>query len=871
MLRTMIRSYESPPFSFALCFVFYLFVFLYFLFLLRFCWFLRHAPLLLHLLRCYTVLVPPSRALLASSSSKIDESRSMTFMLCSTAIMIKHPQQGTGNELINEEHEQCYKMAKIMLKVTVASEAILNTIYGEVSRSFAVRWKDVLDHFWHLLDNDGNLHTILYNQDLNRQAIVAGWTTLRDFYYMTGDHQVLLTHYEASSIGENVIEQPLIDHTDNEENFIEQPPIDNTDNGVEKSPRDDTENGENVIEQPPINNTDNTNSHNFNQELEDNILEIGVEGNVEHNNTSSEGPIRHDNFQYPKDENNRYFYSSCYQRTLSNGGKHDSRWLVYSKDLDKVYCSCCKLFGSTNVSQLANEGTKDWKNLGSKLKSHETNHEHIINMTKWIELEKRLTTKQTIDKHIQEQINKEKEHWEKVLLRIIAIVKYLSKNNLAFRGTNEKIYEKGNGNFLSLIEMLAEFDPIMQEHVRCIKSNETHNHFLSNIIQNELIEMIAFQVKKSIIEKVKDAKYFSFILDCTPDVSHQEQMTLILRCVDTSKSPIKIEEYFLEFLKVDDTSGKCLFNELVNVLKKYGLNIDDISGQGYDNGSNMKGKNQGVQRRLLDINSRAFYTSCGCHNLNLVLCDMASSSPRAISFFGVLQRIYSLFASSTKRWKILQDNVSKFSVKSLSQTRWESRIESVKAIKFQAPKILQSKDMHIDVAIDHLKGLITYLKHYRKNGFALTLESTEEMAIEMDIEPKFREKRKIHRKPHFDENISNEITHSPEESFRIEYFLYILDQSINFIETRFEQFFTMRLFLDVPSTMYYFLKDKGLTHLNLEDIAECPIVFNHKRKTTKIGVGWKYFCEIQSFKAGMEIVFKFPYPTVNYVLFWPCL
>jgi len=32
---------------------------------------------------------------------------------------------------------------------------------------------------------------------------------------------------EASSIGENVIEQPLKDHTDNEKNVIEQPPIDN--------------------------------------------------------------------------------------------------------------------------------------------------------------------------------------------------------------------------------------------------------------------------------------------------------------------------------------------------------------------------------------------------------------------------------------------------------------------------------------------------------------------------------------------------------------------------------------------------------------------------------------------------------------------
>ncbi|XP_050916428.1 uncharacterized protein LOC127131554 [Lathyrus oleraceus] len=98
-------------------------------------------------------------------------------------------------------------------------------------------------------------------------------------------------------------------------------------------------------------------------------------------------------------------------------------------------------------------------------------------MTKWIELEKRFRTKQTIDKYLQEQINREKEHWEKVLLRIIAIIKYLFKNNFAFHGANEKIYEKGKG----------------------------------------------------------------------------------------------------------------LFNELVNVLKKYGLNIDDIRGQGYDNGSNMKG------------------------------------------------------------------------------------------------------------------------------------------------------------------------------------------------------------------------------------------------------------------------------------------
>ena len=86
-------------------------------------------------------------------------------------------------------------------------------------------------------------------------------------------------------------------------------------------------------------------------------------------------------------------------------------------------------------------------------------------MNAWIDLEMRLLKNKTIDKNFQEQVNKEKDHWKKVLLRIIAVVKNIGKNNLAFQGKNEKIFQENNGNFLSLIEMIAKFDPVMQEHV----------------------------------------------------------------------------------------------------------------------------------------------------------------------------------------------------------------------------------------------------------------------------------------------------------------------------------------------------------------------------------------------------------------------
>ena len=173
---------------------------------------------------------------------------------------------------------------------------------------------------------------------------------------------------------------------------------------------------------------------------------------------------------------------------------------------------------------------------------------------------------------------------------------------------------------------------------------------------------------------------FQFIGLYTRCESSRAILSAVLRYVNITDEEVEIKEHFIKFEIVHDTTGKGLSETIMLILDQLGIKISDCRGQEYDNGADMRGIYQGVQANILRVNPKAFYIPCGSHNLNLLLRDITKSLTQALYFFGVLQKIYTIFAASTSRWDVLKKHVEKITPKPLSETRWECRFDSVKAI-----------------------------------------------------------------------------------------------------------------------------------------------------------------------------------------------
>lgn len=237
------------------------------------------------------------------------------------------------------------------------------------------------------------------------------------------------------------------------------------------------------------------------------------------------GSFQHRDSLPPPITGERSITSAWFKRRLANGVEVNRSWLLYSPINGATYCFCCLLFTSSNSNsrssfELAN-GFNKWKKP-EKLLSHENSPSHRTSFTTWKEAERRIIDGTGIDAEVQAQIQLEKQRWRDILQRILTCIKFLVSQNLALRGHEENLRaaeDRNVGNFLSVIKLVAQYDPLLSKHLQHGRENPGSVSYLSPEIQNEFIHILALTVRNQLLSEIRKNKYYGILFDSTPDLA----------------------------------------------------------------------------------------------------------------------------------------------------------------------------------------------------------------------------------------------------------------------------------------------------------------------------------------------------------------
>ena len=535
-------------------------------------------------------------------------------------------------------------------------------------------------------------------------------------------------------------------------------------------------------------------------------------------------------------------FSEHHYRTTNTAGMIFSRtWLCYSKILNSCYCEPCWLFGGNLHQRTWVDGYNDWTHLATGIGRHEASKTHIQALAVY-DLWK---TGGTIDEIQEEEVKKEAKIMRKVIDRVMRVVLMLAQDNSSFRGTSEHIGPEGafGGRFLSAINLLATYDPVLKE---LLEQKERTTKYLSPLIQNELIELLSSIVRNKILDEVRDAPFFSIVLDTTPDITRIDQLSIVFRYVkiiyDNNQKPvdIQVKESFIEFNPIYDHTAGGLEDVIKSFLEKNKINFSKCRGQAYDGTAVMSGPYTGLQARLQKLQKHAKYVHCAAHNLNLVINDAVKGVSEATDFFDTLGDLYKFFSASVKRWKELhsEGKITSVAIKRLCATRWASRDDALKSLrkhysdvmraltyiiltskgneKSEAmgllkklenfnfivmlelfskifsvigplSKYLQTKSIDMQDAETYISKACEYTTNLR-GSFKDIKDTAIEMALTWGVNTDFQEKR-IHRvTQRFGELCLDNPIENAEKRFRVEVFIKVLDIIKSRLDERFKSF-----------------------------------------------------------------------------------
>ena len=201
---------------------------------------------------------------------------------------------------------------------------------------------------------------------------------------------------------------------------------------------------------------------------------------------------------------------------------------------------------------------------------------------------------QQINNLLQRQISKSRE----ILKSLLKTVIFCGKNNIALRGRRDDDPQNASlsGNFQALLEFRIDSgDQTLQHHLESAPRNAT---YMSKTIQNEMITTVGAIILNNLSQQIRDSKYFSIMSDEAADLSNKENISVVIRFLDCTKTVR--EELVGFYLCEHGTTGAAIKDLIIGAESDLGLSMDDCRGQCYDGAGNMSGRLNGASSLYSD-------------------------------------------------------------------------------------------------------------------------------------------------------------------------------------------------------------------------------------------------------------------------------
>ncbi|XP_070053981.1 uncharacterized protein [Nicotiana tomentosiformis] len=255
-----------------------------------------------------------------------------------------------------------------------------------------------------------------------------------------------------------------------------------------------------------------------------------------------------------------------------------SGWLEYSIKEDAAFCLCCYLFkneiggyGEKISDSFTKVDFKAWNKGIERFNAHvgEVNSVHNRCFKMMLDLSNQA---QSILTSFDKQSKKTKSEYRVRLNTSIDVARYLLKEGMSFRGHDERETSTRRGNFLDLLKWYANKKDDVKKVV--LENAPKNDIMICPNIQKDIVSSCAKETLKTIVEDL-NGDYFGILVDESKDVSHKEQMVLILRYVNKE---CKVIERFLSIVHVKDTSAKSLKEAIYSLLLEHSLSKSQIWG-----------------------------------------------------------------------------------------------------------------------------------------------------------------------------------------------------------------------------------------------------------------------------------------------------